>query len=321
MKKQTGVMYMKKTEMWKWTAGKRKLAAALVVTTVFVSLFGLSGCSEKKENDSGKVKVLASFFPMYDFAQKIGGDQAEVINMVPAGTEPHDWEPSTTDIQNLEEADLFVYSGGGMEHWAEDVLASLENDDLVVVEASAPVEKLKINGKAIDPHVWLDPMNAKQELEAIKEGFVMADPEHKVYYEENYETYANRLDELDQKFEETLSACSKKEIVVYHEAFGYLCDAYGLKQVGITGISPEEEPSPKQMEKVIDFILKNDVSTVFFEELESSKVADIIAEETGAQAAVLSPIEGPGKKEKANGEDYFSAMEKNLEALKKALNQ
>lgn len=298
---------------------KSKTAGRIVTAAVLVSLL-LTGCTrEKKEKvseESDKIQVMASFFPMYDFAQKIGGNQAEVTNMVPAGTEPHDWEPSTKDIQKLETADLFIYSGGGMEHWAEDVLTAVENDKLEVVEASKTVEKLEEDGAA-DPHVWLDPMNAKLELEQIKEGFVKADPDNSAYYEKNYETCVSRLEELDRAFEETISNCKKKEIVVYHEAFAYLCNAYGLQQVGITGISPEEEPSPKQMEKVIQFIQEKDVTTIFFEALASSKTAEVIAEETGVKTEVLNPLEGPGIGESQG--DYFSIMEHNLNVLKAAL--
>ena len=211
---------------------------------------------------------------------------------------------------------MFIYSGEEMEYWAEDVLTSVETNKLEVVEASKTVDKLKEEGVS-DPHVWLDPMNAKLELEQIKEGFLKVDPENSEYYEKNYETCVDRLEELDRQFEEIISKCEKKEIVVYHEAFGYLCNAYGLLQVGITGISPEEEPSPKQMEEVIHFIQEKDVTTIFFEALSSSKTAEIIAEETGVKTEILNPLEGPGVGE--NQGDYFSIMENNLKVLKEAL--
>ena len=296
---------------------------------------------ESKDTDGQKLKVMASFYPMYDFAVKIGGDKAEVTNMVPAGTEPHDWEPAAADIKNLEEAALFVYSGGGMEHWVEDVLASLETKKLVSVEASAGVtlrsghihdeeehkgaeehteeEEHGHDHGQFDPHVWLSPVNAKKEMENIKNAYVKADPENKDYYEKNYQTYTAEFDKLDQEYKDTLSALPNKSIVVSHEAFGYLCDAYGLTQMGIEGLSPDSEPDPARMAEIIDFVKANHVKVIFFEELVSPKVAETIAAETGAQTRVLNPLEGLSDEELKNGADYFSVMEDNLKQLKAAL--
>ena len=296
---------------------------------------------ESKDTDGQKLKVMASFYPMYDFAVKIGGDKAEVTNMVPAGTEPHDWEPAAADIKNLEEAALFVYSGGGMEHWVEDVLASLETKKLVSVEASAGVTlrsghihdeeehkgaeehtEEKEHGHdhvQFDPHVWLSPLNAEKEMENIKNAYIKADPDNRDYYEANYELYASRFADLNQKFKDTLSSLPNKDIVVSHEAFGYLCDAYGLNQVGIEGLSPDSEPSPARMAEIIDFVRANHVRVIFFEELVSPKVAETIAKETGSSVQVLNPLEGLSDEELESGADYFSVMEENLKRLEAAL--
>lgn len=270
-----------------------------------------------------KLKVMASFYPMYDFAVKIGGDKADVTVMIPDGTEPHDWEPAASDIKNLEEADFFIYSGAGMEHWVGDVLASLDNKKLVSVEASKGLALRAGNGeeeqKQYDPHVWLSPENAKKEMENIKAGFIEADPDNKTYYEANYDTYATKFDALDKEYKDTLSAMPNKDIVVSHEAFGYLCDAYGLNQVGIEGLSPDSEPDPARMAEIIDFVKKNHVKVIFFEDLVSPKVAKTIASETGADAQMLNPLEGLSDEELKNGADYFSVMENNLQQLKAAL--
>lgn len=288
----------------------------------------LSGCaSEGRSPDnnaqgtaSGKLKVMASIYPVCDFAVKAGGDKVTVTDMVPAGTEPHDWEPGTGDIIGLEKADVFVYSGAGMEHWAEDVLKSLDNKSLVVAEASEGITLREGHGEeSYDPHVWLDPMNAKKEMENIKNAFVKADPENKDYYENNYKAYGEKFDALNQSYKDALSPFSGKTIVVSHEAFAYLCKAYGLTQMGIEGLTPDSEPDPAQMAKIIDFIKKNKVETIFFEALGTSKVIDVISKETGARAAALNPIEGLSDEEIKAGDDYFSIMEANLEALKRAL--
>ncbi|MDF2887332.1 MAG: periplasmic solute binding protein [Lacrimispora sp.] len=307
-----------------------------VLFTAAVSAAFLSGCGQKKEADnSGKLSVMASFYPMYDFAVKIGGDKVNVTNMVPAGTEPHDWEPATKDITSLEKADVFVYSGAGMEHWAEDVLKTLKNKNLTVLEASSGITLMKGHeyeeGESqeaaseehehgeFDPHVWLSPVNAKKEMENIKDAFVKADPENESYYQANYETYASKFDELDKKYKDTLSPLPNKSVVVAHEAFGYLCDAYGLTQMGIEGLTPDSEPDPARMAEVIDFVKENKVKTIFFEDLVSPKVAETIAKETGAKTEVLNPMEGLTDEQLKNGDDYFSVMEKNLTVLKDAL--
>ena len=156
-------------------------------------------------------------------------------------------------------------------------------------------------------------------MENIKNAYVKADPDNKDYYEENYRTYAAAFDKLDQEYKDTLSALPNKSIVVSHEAFGYLCDAYGLTQMGIEGLSPDSEPDPARMAEIIDFVKTNQVRVIFFEELVSPKVAETIAAETGAQTQVLNPLEGLSDEDLKNGADYFSVMEDNLAQMKAAL--
>lgn len=310
-----------------------KMAAAAVLAATLLVVGGVTGYGLHRAGtvgqpfvDDGRLKVMASFYPMYDLARKVGGDKIQVKDMVPAGTEPHDWEPAATDIRNLEDADVFVYNGADLEHWAEDVLDTLENQDLVVSEASDGVELLDggedhahgDNGK--DPHVWLDPMRAKQEMANIKDAFVKADPENKDYYEANYEKYAGEFDELDQEFRDGLKDTKSRDIIVAHEAFGYLCNAYDLTQLAIEGLTPDSEPDPAKMQEVIEYAKKYDIHTIFFEELASPKVAKTVAKEVDAVTAVLNPIEGLSEEDIEAGEDYFSVMRKNLEALQKALN-
>ena len=312
-----------------------RLSAHVCACTLSLSL--LTGCGTQPADTAagdGRLRVLTSFYPMYDFACKIGGDCIDVTNMVPSGTEPHDWEPSTNDLKNLEKADVFIYNGADMEPWADDLLVS-RSDTLRVVEASENVELRTTDGEHehahehedadhhhgdFDPHVWLDPENAKIEMEAIRDALCAADPENSTVFQSNYEKYAAELDALDAEFREKLASLPNRTIVVAHEAFGYLCDAYGLTQVGIEGLSPDSEPDPGRMAEVIDFVREHSISTIFFEELVSPKVAEAIASETGAQAKMLSPLEGLSDEQAAAGADYFSVMHDNLAALMEALN-
>lgn len=305
----------------------------------------------KTPGNSEKLEVYTSFYPLYDFAVKIGGDKVKVINLVPAGTEPHDWEPATTDILSLEKADMLIYNGVGMEHWVDQVSASLENKNLILLEASNGITLLeggehedehadedalkdehdgekdehtdedeKIGAhKGFDPHVWLSIKNAKKEMENIKDAFVKADPDNKDFYEANYEKYAAEFDAMDLKFNKELSGLTNKDLIVAHQAFAYLCTDYGLKQVAIEGLAADSEPDAKRMAEIIDFARDKEIKTIFFEELVNPKVAETIAAEIGAQTDVLNPLEGLTQEQLNAGEDYLSIMEKNLKALVSAL--
>lgn len=308
---------------------KKILSILMCMAVIHLCLMGCTSNTANKKNNK-KLKVTASFYIMYDFAKKIGGNKVEVTNMVPAGTEPHDWEPSTKDLIEMEKSDVFIYNGAGMEQWVDDVLESLDTEELTTVEASKGIKLLKDSdahdhdhehSSENDPHVWLDPQNAKYEMNKIKEALIKADPKNKDYYESNYQKEAKKCDELDQLYKKKLAQVSKRELVVAHEAFGYLCEAYNLTQMGIEGLSADDEPDPKQMSEVIEFAKKHKVKTIFFEELVSPKVAKTIAKETGASAKKLDPLEGLSNKRIKAGEDYFSVMKQNLSAIKEALSE
>ncbi|GAE90726.1 zinc ABC transporter [Acetivibrio straminisolvens JCM 21531] len=258
---------------------------------------------------------------------------------MPAGTEPHHWEPSPRDILEIGKADVFIYNGAGMEPWVEKVLGSIKNKDLVVVETSKKIDLIQGSHNhdeehdgentedephshddlEYDPHVWLSPKNAKKQMEAIKDAFVKADPGNREYYENNFNDYAEKLDILDGEFKEELSKCSKKDIVVGHQAYGYLCNEYGLKQIAIEGLNAESEPTPARMAEIVKFIKEKDIKVIFSEKLLSQKVPNAIAAETGAKVEFLNPLGGLTKEDIDAGKDYFSIMRENLEALKKAL--
>lgn len=296
------------------------------VLSALLSVSLLTGCAGtgSGQKSSDKLSVTASFYPLYDFAVKLGGDKADVTNLTPSGVEPHDWEPSSNDMITLENADILVYNGSGMESWTDSALSALNNKDLIVVEASKGLSDLTSaneegSGTSADPHVWLDPECAKAEMKAILDAYIKADPENEAYYQANYDKYAAEFDQLDKEFSDTLSGLSQKNIVVAHEAFGYLCRAYGLTQMPIEGLSADSEPSSSRMSEIIDFVRENNVKVIFFEELVSPKVAEAIAKETGSRTAVLNPLEGITAEQQKAGEDYFSLMRQNLATLASSL--
>lgn len=308
-----------------------------VLSVIFLLLLGVLsvGCSNTKEEPkrSDKLVVYASFYTMADFTKKIGGDNVEVVTLLPPGIEVHDWEPSASDMAKLEKGKILIYSGAGMEHWIDKVISSLGNNQLILIEASKNIPLLTSEEEhdghdhsheahdhgQLDPHVWLNPQNAKLQMEEIKKGLIQADPANTTFYEENYKKYAKELDILDQDLKEMLGPLKKREIIVSHAAFGYFCAAYNLDQEAIRGISPEEEPSPSRLSELIHFAQEHQVKIIFFEETVSPKVSEVLAREVGAEVMMLNPLENLSVEEIQKGEDYFSVMRKNGQTIQKAL--
>jgi zinc transport system substrate-binding protein len=290
----------------------------------------LTGCASNTVSSDDKLDVVTSFYPMYEFTKQVAGEHANVIALIPAGSEPHDWEPSAKDMKKVKEADVFIYNGI-VEGWAEQALQSTANSKRVVVEASKGIdlieglheeeEEEEGNSHELDPHVWLSPVLAQREVEAIAQGLIAVDPAHTDDYRNNADRYIAKLKALDGTFRETLATVKHKEFVTQHAAFGYLAKEYGLTQVPIAGLSPEEEPAPDKMADIIQFAKEKQVKTIFFETLVDPKVATTIAKEINADTDVLNPLEGLTAEDKKNNLDYISVMTNNLQALKKALDE
>lgn len=309
------------------------------IIALLCMMFGLTGCSNIGKNgknfqDEEKLAIVTTIYPMYDFTLNIAGDKAEIINLVPAGTEPHDFELSASDMRLMEEADIFIYNGAGMEHFVDKTLAAVSNKDLVIVEAARGIDLLMTDShhdhggethdenhaeEKTDPHTWLSIENAITELEVIKEALIKSDEKNADYYEANFQAYKEKLEVLEARYKEELSGMSRDTIVVAHEAFGYLCNEYGLKQEAVEGLTADSEPDAARMKEIIEFCKKNDIKIIFFEELVSPKVAKTIADEIGAETMILNPIEGLTAEQTEEGLDYIGIMEQNLEVLKKAL--
>lgn len=296
-------------------------------------IFLIAGCGSsvsKTKEDPNKVSIVTTLYPLQDFANKIGGKYVSVTNLVPTGTEPHDFEPSAKDLANLSHADIFVYNGSGLEAWVDKAISNLDQSKTKVVSTSEGLpllhkEEEETNhdqehdhGKT-DPHVWLDPMLAKEQAKKIKDTLIKVDPAHQEEYNKNFTTLEKQLNDLDQEYKEMIASAKSKEFVTSHAAFSYLAHRYGLKQISISGLSPENEPSPKEIKKVIEEAKAHQVKVIFFETLVSGKVAEIVKNELKAEALQLNPLEGLTQEEISNHEDYFSVMKKNKENLAKAL--
>ncbi|MHC5228475.1 metal ABC transporter substrate-binding protein [Enterococcus sp. LJL99] len=301
-----------------------------------IAIFLLAACGQTKEETKkaeDKIKVVTTFYPMYDFTKNIVGDLGDVELLIPAGTEPHDYEPSAKDIAKITDSDVFVYNSLELETWVKDVLENVDQKKVTVVDASQNItlmdgavhededeEEHEGHEHELDPHVWLDPVLAKKEVETIRDALIKRYPEHKETFEKNATTYLEKLTELDQEYQAAFKEAKNKTFVTQHAAFGYLAKQYGLTQESIAGISPDQEPSPSRLAELKKYIEANHVSVIYFETTASSKVAKTLAKETGVELAVLNPLESLTQKEQDAGEDYISVMKENLAALKKSIN-
>ncbi|WP_277630946.1 metal ABC transporter substrate-binding protein [Atopococcus tabaci] len=297
---------------------------------------GLFGCGNAGQDtsdgnaDTDSLSVVTTFYPMYEFTQQVAGEAADVSMLIPSGTDSHGFEPSAKDVAQISEADVFVYSSPEMETWVTDILNVIESEDVVVVEASEAIELLEnetehdhehAHGEeghthAVDPHVWLDPIYAQQQVEAIRDGLIEADPDNQTLYTEQAAHFNSELDTLHQDFTQAFEGAENRVFVTQHAAFGYLANRYGLIQEPIGGYSTETEPDPARLAGISSFIQENNLPVVYYNQSESSAIAETVAEETGIETAQLHSIEGVSDVEQADGATYLTLMRRNLEALK-----
>lgn len=270
-----------------------------------------------------KLQISTSFYPLYFFASEIGGEKADVTNITPSGSEPHDYEPTTQDIAKIEKSDVLILNGVGLEPWGDKVRNNLQNKKIVIVTPSEDLDTVMEaveNGKHMrDPHKWLSPKSAVKMLEPITDAFIFVDPQNKSYYQMNRNRLEKQFNELDELYTKGLADCRQKDIITSHAAFGYLAAAYSLNQISIAGLSPDEEPSAKQLVEMSKFAKEHNVKYIFFESLVSPKLSDTIASEIGAKTLALDPLEGLTEEEMKQGKNYFSVMEDNLKNLQTAL--
>lgn len=293
----------------------KKITIILVTLILFFSF--TTGCIEQPE-ESDKIRVVATFYPLYEFSSRIGGEKVDVSTLIPAGVEPHDWEPGPRDIIKLESAQVFVYNGAGLEPFVEGMLERIEPGKLEVVDTSKGIELIKTLGEP-DPHIWLDPILAKQQVENIEEALVKTDPRNSEYYRANANALKQELEELHEEITRELAPAGKRVFISSHTAFSYFAIRYNLEQIAITGLSPEIEPGPAEIVEIVKLARDHGVKYIFFEPLVSPRLSEVIAKEVGAQTLVLNPIEGLTEDEIKQGKNYFTLMRENLDNLKTAL--
>lgn len=293
--------------------------AVLGIIIIALIGFGLRN-SPVSQDETNKLQVTTSFYPLYFFAHEIGGDKATVTNITPAGVEPHDYELTTQDMVRLEQSDLIVLNGTHLEAWGDAVVENFKTKNIIVAGESLADNTMEEEGELVaDPHVWLSPVRAQKMVDSILSGFIAADADNAAVYTTNAQELKNKLSVLDTQYRRQLQSCVQKSFVTSHAAFGYLAQEFGLTQIAIAGLSPEEEPSVQQLAKVADFAKRNNVKHIFFESLVSPELSETIAHEIGAQTLVLDPLEGIAENDLQAGADYFTVMYNNLSNLTIAL--
>ena len=288
------------------------------IVLIIVALALAAGCGGDEGGEEG-LEVVAAFYPLAYAADRVGGAEIDVRNLTPPGAEPHDVELTARDVERVRRADLVLYLGGGFQPALEDAVAEAEGDALDLLDGLRLLraedhaehgEEEDENEETSDPHVWLDPLRYATIVERVARELDRA---------EAAESVVRELRQLDREFRRGVADCARRELVTSHAAFAYLAQRYRLKQIAISGLSPESEPAPRDLEEIIEHVEESGARTIFFETLVSPRIAETVARETGAETAVLNPLEGLTEDEVESGANYFSVMRQNLAALRAAL--
>ncbi len=302
----------------KYNICKIVLCSFLISSFMFI----FTGCNSKSTETANttsqsKIKVVVSFNAMKEFASAIGKDKIAITTIIPNGTEPHDFEPTTESLKDLSSASIFIYNGLGMESWTDKVLKSIDNKNLVVVNASkgsnpiknTDTEEIKEHGQ-YDPHLWISLKGAEVESKNIKDALVKVDPSNKEFYEKNYSEFSKQLNSLYNEYTQKFKTVKNKNFVTGHAAFAYLCRDYDLNQNSVENVFAEGEPSTKKLKELVDYCKQNKITTIFMEDMVSTKVSTTLANEIGAKVEKIYTLES-----KEDNKDYIESMKNNLETI------
>ncbi len=303
----------------------------LLVTTIvfaaYAALAHVSGpVSTGPSSTTPTLQVLATFFPLQDWAQNVGGGKVSVSLLVPVTQDVHDFQPTPAAIEALATANVFIMNGAGLEPWAQQAIAAADNPKLIVVDCSQNITliavppQFQVGNRTIDPHIWLDPVDAMQMVENILQGLIKADPADAAYFTSNANAYIGKLQVLNGEFEALANSnLATREFVTFHTAFGYLAMQYNLTQVPVFGPF-EEEPTAADIENVVNVVNRDHLLYVGYESLENPAIPEAIASQTNATLVPMDPIEGLTPQEQAEGQTYLTLMAQTLLVLTLALN-
>jgi zinc transport system substrate-binding protein len=272
----------------------------------------------------GPIKVVATFYPVYDFAHNVGGDRISLSLLVPETVDVHDFEPTPQSIEAVANADVLIFSGAGLESWISQIVAAADNPRLVVVDSSKGIPLLPVppqfqkDNRTVDPHIWLDPVLAKQQVMNILHGLIETHPADQQYFTSNAQKYTSQLDTLNLEILNVTAHAKTRYFVTFHEAFAYFAKRYNLTQIPIAGPF-EEEPTPSDIHNVITAINNYHLCYVGYESLENPSVSQSIASQTHATLVLMDPIEGLSQADQAAGKTYLTKMQDDLVSFMLAL--
>jgi len=296
-----------------------KIAIIAIVIVIPLSSYSVwasdSSLQFRETNGLGKLQAISSFYPLYEFAQQVGQDKVNVQLLVPEGVEPHDWEPTIQDVQLMQKSDMIIVNGFGFENWVENLEEM--NYQGIVVDTSDGIIRNENNENPIllseDPHIWLNPILAKTQVQTIADAFSKSDPLNQKFYQKNAQSYMIELDKLDSKIKNDLSNCNR-DFITFHDSFSYFAYEYDLNQhTIISSNDPHSEPTAKTLEKIINTARELELKIIFTEDTTDPRISKVVANEIGGKILVLSPLEISG-----DG-NYISIMTENLNHLKEAL--
>jgi zinc transport system substrate-binding protein len=309
-----------------------KFILVLVPILILLSILNINA----QQNE--KIKVVASFYPFYEIAKEISGNNSIVTSVIPFGVEPHDWEISPQQIPEITEADMIVYNGIGFDAWLgqeEQFRNSLLVDvskDLKIIDNKQQQQESKNSEQNVkieddehktvyDPHIWLDPILVKNISKTISNALIKLDPINTDSYIQNTNNFIQKLDALDSLIKKSLSNCELKDFIAFHQAFQYFADRYGLTQHTVhESLSPESEILPQQIIKIIQLAKNLNIDTIYSEELADPRLSQILASEIpNGKVLLLSPIEGISQEEQKKNIGYIDKMQINLENLREGL--
>ncbi len=277
-----------------------------------------------------RINIATTIYPVEYFVSRVGGERIDIVSLIPPGVEAHDFEPRVSDLIDITRADLLIYNGAEFEPWVERALMALGDDAPPAIESVAllrtdllavgePAGRSGRSNDEFDPHVWLSPLNAMAQVDAIVEALTAIKPGLVNEFRSNGVALTRQLESLDLSFRSQLSGCGLRTFVTSHAAYGYLADEYGLVQVAVAGLSPDAEPKPRTLANIANQMSDLGVSHVLIEPIANARMGEALARETGGTTLPLHPLESLTKEEKNNGADYFSIMKNNLESLVTAL--
>jgi zinc transport system substrate-binding protein len=315
----------------------------IALLAVFTAACGADKEADTPKKQNGKLKIYTTVYPLEYFAKRIGGDHVEVSSIYPPGSNEHTFEPTQRDMMNIADADYFFYIGLGLEGFVENAQKSLKSESVQFVETAANVSKDKLavstghedehehededhateehhhDNDQVDPHVWLSPIISQDLALSIKDALEKAQPDNKAEFEKNYDSLVKDLKALDKDFKTMADQAKRKTFFVSHAAFGYIAGTYGLSQISVAGLNSQDEPSQKELTKIVDQAKKEDIHYVLFEQNVSSNLAKVIEKDIGAEALTLNNLSVLTNDNIKNKDDYFTVMHQNIETFKKAL--